>query len=73
MIVYGKAGCTFCDKAVALLKEYEIGYEYIDLMEDEDALKMIKGSGYRTVPQIFTDNGTHIGGYTELVQYLQTP
>ena len=67
--IYGKEGCSFCEKAKALCDLYGLGYEYIDCTFNEDALDFLIESGFRSVPQIYVD-GTHIGGYTELYAKL---
>jgi glutaredoxin len=52
-----------------LMNENKIDFLEISLDHDNDARKMLKGMECKTVPQIF--NGElHIGGYTELKQYL---
>lgn len=71
--IYGRSGCSYCTKAVALakqLREKEIaGYEYIDIRAvgiDAAGLANIVGKPVDTVPQILVD-GKPIGGYSELV------
>jgi glutaredoxin len=68
VVIYGKVGCSFCDKAKAYLKEQGTEYQYIDIMEDFDsAFEFTKEYGIiKTVPQIVIDN-VLIGGYTDLV------
>jgi len=52
-----------------LLKEQKIDFIEVSLDHDQEARIMLKEMKCRTVPQIF--NGElHIGGYTELKQYL---
>jgi|TARA_B100001093_G_scaffold460213_1_gene473864 glutaredoxin 3 len=52
-----------------LLNEQKIDFIEVSLDHDQDARRMLKSMECRTVPQIF--NGElHIGGYTELKQYL---
>tara|TARA_R110001592_G_scaffold3009_1_gene16785 strand:- start:404 stop:583 length:180 start_codon:yes stop_codon:yes gene_type:complete len=54
-----------------LLNDYNIPFVEVSLDHDQDARKMLKGMNCKTVPQIF--NGKlHIGGYTELKQYLDS-
>ena len=66
--VYGKEACSFCVKAKALLDFHNIKYEYFDVMEDEDAYNYItQDQGLRSVPQIYDNKGSHIGGYTQLL------
>jgi len=52
-----------------LLNEQKIDFIEVSLDHDTEARVMLKEKKCRTVPQIF--NGElHIGGYTELKQYL---
>jgi glutaredoxin-like protein len=51
--VYGKGnGCVSCNIAKDTLKRYNIEYKFIDITEDNEALKLIKSLGYRQVPVI---------------------
>ena len=49
------------DKGIAFIE--------VSLEHDQEARIMLKEMKCRTVPQIF-DGELHIGGYTELVDYL---
>jgi glutaredoxin len=65
--IYGKPNCPFCDKAKALceIRSYKLmGTDYTR----EDLLEMFPGA--RTVPQIKV-NGTSIGGYDQLMKYVE--
>ena len=67
--IYTQNSCGYCQMAKNLLNEQKIDFLEISLDHDNDARKMLKGMECKTVPQIF--NGElHIGGYTELKQYL---
>ena len=67
--MYTQNSCGYCHMAKNLLNENKIEFIEISLDHDQDARKMLKSMECRTVPQIF--NGElHIGGYTELKQYL---
>lgn len=76
-VLFGKSTCPYCQKAKALLEEKEIDYEYRDVVKDSVALytmiPMVKEQiGEKTpvtVPQIWID-GKYIGGYDQLVEYL---
>lgn len=70
IVVYGKPKCNYCDMAKQLLEAKSIGFKYIDVEEDDDALAFIVSSGHKTVPQIF-EGDKHIGGYTELDHYIK--
>lgn len=51
--IYGKGnGCVSCNIAKDTLKRYNIEYKFIDITEDNEALKLIKSLGYRQVPVI---------------------
>ena len=67
--IYTQNSCGYCHMAKNLMNENKIDFLEISLDHDNDARKMLKGMKCRTVPQIL--NGElHIGGYTELKQYL---
>ena len=64
--------CNFCDQAKALLKGANLNYvEYnIQSSSSKWLLYLLKRSSITTVPQVFNTEGTYIGGYTELKEYL---
>ena len=64
--------CNFCDTAKALLKGAGQGYTEYNVQSDSSkwVLTLMRQAGLKTVPQIFSSNGTHIGGYTELKQLI---
>ena len=67
--IYTQNSCGYCHMAKNLLNENKIEFIEISLDHDQEARVMLKEMKCRTVPQIF--NGKlHIGGYTELKQYL---
>lgn len=67
-VVYGKQGCKYCTAAVQVLSGANAVYEYHDVVE-EGLVEDLKNDGHKTVPQIWLNNH-HIGGYTELVEFL---
>jgi glutaredoxin len=73
--VYSKDNCGFCVKAKSVLSERGIQFEVVDAVGNKDLLvEKVINSGApmpRTVPQIF-DNDKYVGGYTELIEYLNT-
>lgn len=78
--IYGRNNCSFCKDAIALLREGDFHYKYFNIEEDANALAAFKEHfpGVKTVPQIRINTWTndsygtteHIGGYTELVEWL---
>tara|TARA_B100000029_G_C17584906_1_gene960835 strand:+ start:898 stop:1200 length:303 start_codon:yes stop_codon:yes gene_type:complete len=57
-------------KAKNLLNEYNCEYINVILDTSEKKLEFKESTGLKTVPQIYTDNGFHIGGYEELVTHM---
>lgn len=73
VVIWSKVNCPQCDKAKALLNAQEIEWLEKKIGADtgysvEDLLAEV--SGAKSVPQIFVD-GKHIGGYQELVKFLE--
>jgi len=77
VVVYGKTGCSFCDKVKALLTGYAYEYKYIDcdeyIPQRRDAfyefIEGITGRQYRTFPMVFF-YGKFIGGYTDTIKLM---
>ena len=64
--------CNFCDTAKALLNGAGQGYTEYNVQSPSSkwVLHLMKQAGLKTVPQIFSSDGSHIGGYTELKEFL---
>jgi GrxC family glutaredoxin len=70
-IVYSTQYCPWCQRAKGLLDKNGIEYTEVDVTEDRALqTQMIERSGRKTVPQIFFGD-EHIGGFDDLVKYLQ--
>ena len=67
--IYTQSRCGFCDAAKNLLDKHSIAFIEVSLEHDQEARIMLKEMKCKTVPQIF-DGELHIGGYSELVDYL---
>lgn len=75
--IYSKSGCINCRKVKDLLKSKDIDFEIIDcddyLLENKDVflsfIKSFSSNDWRTFPMVF-HNGKFIGGYNEVVVYL---
>jgi glutaredoxin len=65
--------CNFCDQAKALLKGANLQYAEYNIQSKSSSwlLYLLKRSSITTVPQIFSPSGSHIGGYTELKEYIE--
>ncbi len=72
-IVWSTSTCSFCKQAKTLLEKHNIPYEERLIGSDwtkEQLLEVVPNA--RTVPQIFIDEN-YVGGYTDLVSYLNSP
>lgn len=65
VVMYGRAGCSYCRRARELLARKGVAYTEIDVEHVTGArAEMQQRSGRNTVPQIFV--GTrHLGGYDD--------
>ena len=68
VVIYTRQYCGYCSAAKALLEKKGVDYvEHDATGKPELRAEMIdKAHGRATFPQIFI-NGTHVGGYEELV------
>lgn len=72
VIVWSKHNCPFCVRAKHVLTDKGLDYEERIIGEDwtkEQLLERVPDA--RSVPQIIIDEKV-IGGYTEMVKYLNT-
>ena len=69
--IYSKPNCTFCAKAKVLMQNNNLQYFEVDLTQDQKTLDRLKELGCRTVPQIFSPEDEHIGGYDDLVKFVE--
>jgi glutaredoxin len=75
--VYGKTGCSYCDKVKTLLTEYEQEFTYINcdeyLLTDRDGflefIRTAAGKEYKTFPMVFSPKG-FVGGYAETIRLI---
>ena len=63
--------CGYCVQAKNLLKNKGIEFEEINIEEKPEAREFVISEGHRTMPQIYVD-GNSIGGYQELLKYVDT-
>jgi glutaredoxin len=67
-----KDDCPFCGSAKALLDKINQGYTEYNVHSPSSmwVLTLLKRSSIKTVPQIFSSDGSLIGGYAELRVFL---
>jgi glutaredoxin len=69
--VYGKPDCPFCTKAVQILQDNNIPYQYYSIGDHitKEELEEMLGMTVKSVPVIL--NGIrYVGGYEQLCDYL---
>lgn len=70
--IYFRDNCPYCDLAKALLTEKEYEYTAYKIGVDVDRLDVLKKfPTMKTVPIIVLNNNL-IGGYTELLKWIET-
>lgn len=69
-VVYSKPSCGYCQLAKLFLESQKIEYTEIDVSSDKQALDFLKSKGFRTVPQIYSDE-EYIGGYEDLIKTFE--
>lgn len=68
--IYTTQTCPWCQRAKVLMDKEGIPFEEIDVTTDiVRQTEMIERSGRQSVPQIFFGE-THVGGYDDLIVYL---
>lgn len=74
--IYGRDDCIFCQKAIDVISDHGIPYDYwdVDDLDNLDRLKELRPE-VKTVPQIFAlDKGEeiyYIGEYEDLINYIE--
>lgn len=68
-IIHSKPGCPWCDRAKELLRKHNIEYKEQGYKTPAE-VALFKSNGYKTFPQVFDDNGKHIGGFEALQEHL---
>lgn len=69
--IYGRDGCTSCNKAKMLCEMKSVNFDYLTVPDDISAeqLRERVGNNVTTLPQIFLNQGDsqqYVGGYDEL-------
>jgi len=65
-----KGDCPWCDKAKELLQQRKAPLGVFHYDEHLMIVKLMRGFGLRTVPQIWYED-EYIGGYENLVEWLK--
>jgi glutaredoxin 3 len=72
IMIYSKTKCPYCIKATEFLDKKKVNYREIDVTWDDVQIqKLIDKTGAHTVPYVFVD-GNYIGGYSDLVKFVDS-
>lgn len=69
--VFGITHCPSCDKAKRLLDQKGKDYAFVNLDYEPEKFEKLANLGLRSVPQIFDEDGNHLGGFEELYLSLK--
>lgn len=69
--VYVKDGCAYCDLAVAILRFDGKAVNVVNIKENPEVADILQKHNAKSLPRIF-HNGNYIGGYNELIAYLES-
>ena len=68
--IYGRAGCSSCNQAIALCESNGVSYEYLSLGKDYQLSEFMSiKEGHRSFPLITKDD-EYIGTLQDLKDYL---
>lgn len=68
--IIGSPSCTYCTRAKTYLDAQERDYVYFDIEDYPWLVPLLVRANLKKVPQIFSPSGSYIGGYDDLVDYL---
>lgn len=72
LTVYSKSNCPFCEQAKAFLDSKGVEYRIIKIDENPEAREFLMQQGFRSVPQIFSEDELFVeGGYQGLVRLTE--
>lgn len=69
--VYTKPDCVQCDMTKRLMDREAIEYTAIDVMQDAEALELVKGMGYLAMPVVVAGNEHWSGFRAERIKGLK--
>ena len=69
--------CPWCNLTCEQLNSEQLPYVVVETSKVRTGLAasmrtLVKMAGFTTVPQVFAPDGKHIGGYEDLVKYLES-
>ena len=69
--IYTAPLCGYCSAAKNLMNTHGLEFIAVDLDTREKKEEFKGRTGFKTVPQIYSPDNEHIGGYDDLHKYLK--
>jgi len=69
--VITSSNCKWCEKSKALLSANGLSFIEVPLVGQAWLRELMAQANLKTVPQIFKPDGDLVGGYEDLVKYLE--
>lgn len=63
IVVYTKPGCVQCDWTMRKMTEFGVAYREIDVKLHPEAIGVLIGMGYRTLPVVVVAPDRHWAGF----------
>jgi len=68
--VYTKPACVQCDMTKRMLDKIGVDYQTVDITEDQDALNLILGMGFKAAPVVITESDAWAGFQPDKINTL---
>ena len=68
--VYTKPACVQCDMTKRMLDKIGVEYNAVDITEDQEALDLILGMGFKSAPVVITESDAWAGFQPDKINSL---
>lgn len=70
IVVYSKPACVQCTATTRALDAKGLGYELVDLTQDDEAMQLVASLGYRQAPVVVADDQHWAGFRPDMIAAL---
>ncbi len=70
IVVYSKPACVQCTATTRALDAKGLGYELVDLTQDDEAMQLVTSLGYRQAPVVVADDQHWAGFRPDMIAAL---
>lgn len=68
--VYTSPSCVQCEQTKKYLTSKDLAYTVVDLSENQEAMEMVQGLGFKAAPVVITDQGNWSGFRPDIISKL---